>query len=113
MNDTMQTRRNAQGCPSSPAGGRVRPGPRRRGEPLGKIFARNLRQARMRAGVKSYAAAALLGVSKSTWSQWESCKRLPGIAMLEAIAGCLGIQPCELLRRKGAGCDAESEVHAM
>lgn len=78
---------------------------------LAAAFAQNLAHARLRAGMKSYVAAHALGVSKSTWSQWESCKRLPSITMLGAIAESLNISPCELLRNKGAVCCLISEVH--
>jgi DNA-binding XRE family transcriptional regulator len=82
-------------------------------DPLCVAFARNLRQTRKRANMKGYVAADLLGVSKSAWSQWESGKRLPSLTMLEAIASCLNVQPCSLLKRKGPVCFADSEVHAL
>ena len=62
------------------------------------IFARNLIRIRQESGLKMYAAADALGVSKSTWSQWESGKRFPNGEMLAAIADCLAIQPDVLLK---------------
>ena len=84
--------------------GRDKPETHVRAESLAAAFARNLVQARIRAGMKSYAAADMLGVSKSTWSQWESGERLPRLAMLAAIAECLNIRPCELLRSETKTC---------
>ena len=83
------------------------------GDSLGVAFVRNLRHARARAGMKCYAAADILGVSKATWSHWESGKRLPSLTMLDAIAHCLDVHPCTLLRRKGSACFTDSEVHAV
>ena len=45
-----------------------------------------------------YAAAEALGVSKSTWSQWESGKRFPNGTMLAAIAEYLEVRPFEFFQ---------------
>ena len=71
---------------------------------LSRIFAQNLARLRQAAGVKMYAAAEALGVSKSTWSQWESGKRFPGGTMLAAIADCLQVHPCALLKDPDTDC---------
>ena len=71
---------------------------------LSNIFAQNLSSLRQATGVKMYAAAEALGVSKSTWSQWESGKRFPGGTMLAAIADCLRVQPCALLKDPDMDC---------
>lgn len=63
--------------------------------------------------MKCYAAAEKLGVSKATWSQWESGKRFPSLTMLGAIANCLEVHPCMLLRRKDSACFTDAEVHAL
>ena len=83
------------------------------GDSLCVAFVRNLGQARMRAGMKCYAAADILGVSKATWSHWESGKRLPSLTMLDALARCLNVHPCMLLRKKGSACFTDSEVHTV
>jgi len=69
------------------------------------IFARNLIRLRQEAGLKMYAAADALGVSKSTWSQWESGKRFPNGEMLAAIAISLKIEPCRLLGKMDCACE--------
>ena len=79
------------------------------GDSLGVAFVRNLRQARVCAGIKCYAAADMLGVSKATWSHWESGKRLPSLTMLDALARCLNVHPCMLLRKKGSACFTDSK----
>ena len=76
---------------------------------LSRIFAQNLSRLRQAAGVKMYAAADALGVSKSTWSQWESGKRFPNGEMLAALADCLEVRPCTFLQDKD--CDCSGEVH--
>jgi len=75
-----------------------------RREGIYEMFARNLARTRKEAGLKMYVAADLLGVSKSTWSQWESGKRFPGGIMLAAIADCLSVQPCMLLKDTDLDC---------
>lgn len=71
---------------------------------LSRILAHNLVRLRKAEGVKMYAAAEALGVSKSTWSQWESGKRFPGGTMLAAIADYLRVQPCALLKDPDMDC---------
>ena len=73
------------------------------------IFARNLKRLRLEAGLKMYAAADVLGVAKSTWSQWESGKRFPTGEMLAAIAASLNANPCMLLAT--IDCDCVSTIH--
>lgn len=68
------------------------------------LFARNLTRLRQEAGLKMYAAADALGVSKSTWSQWESGKRFPNGEMLAAIAECLRVRPCVILKDPDVYC---------
>jgi transcriptional regulator with XRE-family HTH domain len=68
------------------------------------LFGRNLLRLRLLKGLKMYAAADSLGVSKSTWSQWESGKRFPNGEMLLAIADCLGVEVCCLLKDKCRDC---------
>jgi DNA-binding XRE family transcriptional regulator len=80
-------------------------------DPLYAVFALNLRQARRRIGLKLEAAVTKLGVSKSTWSQWEAGRRFPSGTMLAAIAKTLGIPPCMLLRAKKAPCMEAPFVH--
>jgi transcriptional regulator with XRE-family HTH domain len=74
------------------------------------VFAYNLRQIRKRAGMKIYVAARCLGVAKSTWSQWESGKHFPTVTMLAAIAVCLNVPPCVLLKKAGRVCQEETDV---
>lgn len=74
------------------------------------LFARNLIRLRKEAGLKMYAAADTLGVAKSTWSQWESGQRFPAGEMLAAIADCLEVEPCVLLKGEDCGCDAEVHI---
>ncbi len=46
----------------------------------GRLTAEKLRAARERAGLKLYVAARLFGVSKQTWSAWETGQKPPGRA---------------------------------
>lgn len=105
MHDTAHPQRNQK-----PRNTR-KPAPGKRLDPLYAVIARNLRAIRVRAGLKRYAAADRLGVSKSTWSQWESGARFPNGAMLAALAAHLDVRPCTLLRQGKCVCDARPDVH--
>lgn len=76
-------------------------------------FARNLMLARTCANMKLYVAAQNLGVSPSTWSQWENGKRFPSLRTLAEIAASLGLQPCMLLKPDGYTCPSASFFHHM
>lgn len=59
------------------------------------LFGGSLKKYRTRAGYTQQQLGAMLGVGKSTISEWESNKRSPDIGLLPEIAACLRVKPAD------------------
>ena len=78
----------------------------------GGCFAHNLGWWRARRNLTAKEAAQRLGVAASTWSQWESGKRVPSVAYLVLLATVLEVPACMLLSEDLPTCCACLE-HAV
>lgn len=56
-----------------------------------------LKEMRVKAGLTQQELGEKLGLGKSTISEWESGKRMPGLELVEDIAKALGIDPWYLM----------------
>ncbi len=69
---------------------------------LQEILTRNLKAARMRAGLSQMALAAKMGVSVSYIGMLERGVRCPPLSTLERLGSALSVDPADLLRRTAA-----------
>ena len=72
----------------------------------GGCFAENLAWWRTWRNLTAKEAVQRLGVAASTWSQWESGKRVPSVAYLALIATVLEVPACMLLSENLPACSA-------
>jgi transcriptional regulator with XRE-family HTH domain len=63
-----------------------------------EVFARNLRAARIAAGMSQEELALATGLDPGNVSRYEAAEREPRIGMVAKLAGGLGIEPIELMR---------------
>lgn len=68
-----------------------------RGKELRRLFARNLRAARLREGLTCKQAAARADTTGASWSRWESGLALPRWEQLAGIVAALGVRVAQLL----------------
>jgi len=74
------------------------------------LFGRNLRVLRKSKKLLMKEAAAELGVSVSTWCQWETGRRFPAVIYLGEISQYMDIPLCYLFSDiKCSGCGLESD----
>lgn len=64
---------------------------------MSNLISERLREMRMKAGLTQKDLGDKLGLGKSTISEWESGKRMPGLELVEDIARALGIDPGYLM----------------
>lgn len=70
----------------------------------GVCFIQNLRFWREHRGLTREGAAGLVGVAKSTWSQWETGARSPSVEFVGMIAQALELPPCCFLAKDVTQC---------
>ena len=73
-------------------------------KPLTIVFADNLRALRRRRVTSIKKAASELGVTQSTWSQWESGKRFTPGLFFELMAAYFQVPPCRFLALNPERC---------
>ena len=64
---------------------------------MGDIFHENLKAARIRKGLSQQEVADLVGVSKSTYSMWETGNREPNLMRIKTLTKVLDVSGDELL----------------
>jgi len=62
-----------------------------------RFLAENLVRLRAKHRLSIRVAARKLGVSPSTWSQWETGKHFPPCYLLDLVAKLFSVPPCKLL----------------
>jgi DNA-binding XRE family transcriptional regulator len=73
--------------------------------PVGRCrFADNLAYWRRHLNLSQKQAAGKLGIAKSTWSQWESGKRVPSVAYVALLAEALDLPHCSIFAVCPARC---------
>lgn len=55
------------------------------------VFGKNLKSARIKAGMTQEQIASLVGVAVTTYSNWELGKREPNVLKIKALARVLGV----------------------
>ena len=58
---------------------------------MDNIFCKNLKSARMKAGMTQEQIASAVGVAVTTYSNWELGKREPNVLKIKALAKVLGV----------------------
>lgn len=70
---------------------------------MSKEFAHNLKNARIATGMKQKEVAELIGMSASTYSQYESGTREPSIGVIKRILVALGVSANDLMTEEDVG----------
>ena len=63
---------------------------------MDRDFCKNLKKARLRAGFTQAQVAAIIGVAKNTYSNWETGVREPDLMKIKALAKALSVT-CDYL----------------
>jgi len=74
------------------------------------IFAETLRRLRIERALSQQDLAERMNVARSTVARWETGSRLPDVAMLSRLAGCLGVELDTLLRAAEASGEAPNVI---
>ena len=74
------------------------------------IFAETLRHLRTERALSQQDLAERMNVARSTVARWETGSRLPDVAMLSRLAGCLGVELDTLLRAAEASGEAPNVI---
>ncbi len=71
------------------------------GDDIRRVFAANVRAARLRAGLSQEALAELADVDRTYISSLERCVYAASIDVVDRVANVLEVEAAELLRRPG------------
>ena len=66
-------------------------------------FADNLQRLRVEKGYTQQQLAKLVCVDRSSITRWEKGNRVPDLILLTRLAGCLGVEPSDLLKEADLG----------